>query len=44
VALPAWQNLPAATQVVLTSLMGRLILDHVEARRVGSAAKASHDL
>ena len=44
VALPAWQNLPAATQVVLTSLMGRLILDHVEARRAGSAAEASHDL
>lgn len=44
VALPAWQNLPAATQAVLTSLMTRLILDHVEAHRAGSVAEAGHDL
>jgi hypothetical protein len=44
IALPAWQSLPAVTQAVLTSLMTRLILDHVEARRAGSVAEASHDL
>ncbi len=41
---PAWQNLPAATQAVLTSLMARLILEHVETRRAGSVAEAGHDL
>jgi hypothetical protein len=41
---PAWQDLPAATQAVLTSLMARLILDHAETRRTGSTEEASHDL
>ncbi len=41
---PAWQDLPAATQAVLTSLMARLILDHAEARRAGPTAEAGHDL
>ncbi len=41
---PAWQNLPAATQVVLTSLMARLILDHAEAHRASPRAGAGHDL
>ena len=41
---PAWQDLPAATQAVLTSLMARLILEHAEVRRDGSRAEAGHDL
>jgi len=41
---PAWQDLPAATQAVLTSLLARLILDHAEACRAGSVAEAGHDL
>jgi hypothetical protein len=41
---PAWQDLPAATQAVLTSLMARLILEHAEARRAGTMAEVGHDL
>jgi len=41
---PAWQDLPAATQAVLTSLMARLILDHAEMRRAGPRAEAGYDL
>jgi hypothetical protein len=41
---PAWQDLPAATQAVLTSLMARLILDHAETRRASLVAGAGHDL
>lgn len=41
---PAWQDLPAATQEALTSLMARLILEHAEARRAGPVAEAGHDL
>ncbi len=41
---PAWQDLPAATQAVLTSLMAQLILDHAETRRASPRTEASHDL
>jgi len=41
---PQWQDLPAATQTVLTSLMARLILNHVKSRQAGPAAGAGHDL
>ena len=44
VGTPAWQDLPAATQAVLTSLMARLILDHAGTRRAGSVTEAGHDL
>ena len=44
VGTPAWQNLPAATQAVLTSLMARLILEHAETRRDAPVAEAGHDL
>lgn len=44
VATPAWRDLPAATQAVLTSLMARLILEHAETRRDGSRAETGHDL
>ena len=41
---PAWQDLPVATQAVLTSLIARLILEHAEARRAALMAEADHDL
>jgi hypothetical protein len=41
---PAWQDLPAATQAVLTSLIARLILDHAKTRQAGPVAGAGHDL
>jgi hypothetical protein len=44
VGTPAWQDLPAATQAVLTSLMARLILEHAETRRAGPVMEAGHDL
>ena len=44
VDIPAWQDLPAGTQAVLTSLMARLILDHAEACRASRVAEAGHDL
>lgn len=40
---PVWQDLPAATQAVLTSLMARLILEHAETRRAGPKAGADND-
>jgi len=43
--IPAWRDLPAATQAVLTSLMTQLILDHAETRPAGPVAAGSgHDL
>jgi hypothetical protein len=42
--IPAWQDLPTATQAVLTSLMARLILGHAETRRASPVAEAGHDL
>ena len=44
VGTPAWQDLPVATQAVLTSLMARLILEHAETRRDAPVAEAGHDL
>jgi len=44
VGTPSWQDLPAAAQAVLTSLMARLILDHAGTRRAGPRAEAGHDL
>ncbi len=44
VGTPAWQDLPAATQAVLTSLMAQLILDHVRTRQAGSMTEAGYDL
>jgi hypothetical protein len=41
---PAWQELPAATQAVLTSLMARLILGYAETRQAAPVAEAGHDL
>ena len=42
VGTPAWQDLPAATQTALTSLMAQLILEHAETRRAGPRAEAGH--
>lgn len=44
VGTPRWQDLPAATQIVLTRLMARLILDHAETRKAGLMTEAGHDL
>ena len=44
VAAPAWQELPVETQATLTNLMARLILEHVQGSRTGSATEAGHDL
>ena len=44
VGTPAWRDLPAATQAVLTNLMARLIVDHAETRRADPVAGAVHDL
>ena len=41
---PTWQNLPIETRSTLTSLMARLILEHVRARVDGSQREAGHDL
>jgi hypothetical protein len=41
---PAWRDLPAATQAVLTSLMARLILEHAKTRQAGPWAEAGDDL
>lgn len=43
VATPAWQSLPKAARAALTSLMTRLILDHVRASGRGAGAEAGHD-
>ena len=44
VGTPAWRDLPAATQAVLTSLVAQLILDHAETCRHGPTAGVVHDL
>ena len=41
---PTWQDLPIETQSTLTSLMARLILEHVRAKCDGSQREAVHDL
>ena len=44
ISAPAWLDLPAETQNALTSLMARLILEHVDKNRTGSMPEAGHDL
>jgi hypothetical protein len=41
--VPTWSGLPTETQVALTTLMTRLILDHADKRRIDSAGDG-HDL
>jgi hypothetical protein len=41
--VPTWSGLPTETQVALTTLMTRLILDHADKRRIESAGDG-HDL
>jgi hypothetical protein len=43
-AAPAWQSLPEAARTTLTSLMTRLILDHVRASGIGAGAEDGDDL
>jgi hypothetical protein len=40
---PVWAGLPTETQLALTCLMTRLILDHAD-RRQRAATEGSHDL
>ncbi len=42
-AVPAWSGLPKETRAALTTLMMRLILNHADKRRLGSAG-GGHDL
>jgi hypothetical protein len=43
--MPVWSMLPPDIQAVLTSLITRLILEHADARRIGSImAETDHDL
>jgi len=44
VGAPAWQELPAEAQSMLTSLIARLILDHAGKTVAAPAREASHDL
>ena len=44
VTAPMWQELPVETQTTLTNLMARLILEHLQGSRTGSATEAGHDL
>jgi len=44
VAGPAWQELPVETQSAVTNLMARLLLEHNQESRAGSATEAGHDL
>ena len=41
---PAWQELPVETQSAVTNLMARLLLEHNQESRAGSATEAGHDL
>lgn len=40
---PQWQALPAETRRMLTTLMVRLILDHVDGERAPQREEARHD-
>lgn len=40
---PQWQALPAETRRSVTTLMVRLILDHLDGDRIPGQEEASHD-
>jgi hypothetical protein len=42
--MPTWSGLPAQTQAALIALMTRLMQDHADKNRLGSATGADHDL
>jgi hypothetical protein len=42
-SMPAWSGLPKETQAALTSLMTRLILDHVDQSGIGGMTEGGHD-
>jgi hypothetical protein len=44
VSAPAWQELPAEAQSMLTSLIAQLILDHAGKTEAAPAREAGHDL
>jgi hypothetical protein len=41
---PAWQELPAEVQTILTDLIAQLILDHAGKTVAAPAREAGHDL
>jgi len=41
---PQWQTLPAGTRRTLTTLMVRLILDHVDGAHAAQREEADHDV
>jgi hypothetical protein len=41
---PPWQALPAGTRRTLTTLMVRLILDHVDGAHAAQREEADHDV
>ena len=41
---PQWQTLPARTRRTLTTLMVRLILDHVDGKSASQREEADHDV
>ena len=44
IGAPAWPELPAEARAALTSLMTRLILDHVATTATPRAKEVDHDL
>jgi hypothetical protein len=42
--VPTWCQLPEQARAVLTELMARLILDHVQTDNAASSKEAAHDL
>jgi hypothetical protein len=44
IGAPAWPDLPAETRRTLTTLIARLILEHLDKRRAGAQMEADHDL
>ena len=41
---PPWQDLPAETRGALTSLIARLILEHLDKLQTGVQTEAGHDV
>jgi hypothetical protein len=44
IGAPPWLDLPAETRGALTSLIARLILEHLDKRQTGVRTEAGHDV
>ena len=44
ISAPPWLDLPAETRGALTSLIARLILEHLDKRQTGVRTEAGHDV